>query len=259
MTDPRFTRCFFVVAAVHAALIFVIIVCPEVWRLFRKPKPLIVPVEFLVEVPGSPEPPGTEVRSEPSPPEPKPEIPKPKPPTPRPPKEDKPKPPEPKPEPDAASAKPKPEPKPDAVKPGPVKVERSTTKVKRTLTRYSAKPQASKLTAEQIQKLLDMGAKPSDRTQIPDEDSRGLDLIRRTLYEAWVQPEMPVAASPVAEVELVLDRTGGIRSWRILKGSGSAEFDASVRAALQQVSRINGLTSSFLDRFSRVTVAFRLE
>jgi TonB family protein len=70
---------------------------------------------------------------------------------------------------------------------------------------------------------------------------------------------MPAAASPVAEVELVLDSSGNVRSWRILAGSGSAEFDASIRAALSQVSRIEGLTPSFLKRFSRVTVEFKLE
>lgn len=244
--DPRFTRCFMTVLAVHVAIILALLVFPEVARLFRKPKPLIVPVEFLVEVPGSPEPPGPEVRPKPEPPKPKPgpEPPKPKP-------KPKPEPPKPTPPaPDAVTTKPKRE---------PVKVERSQTKVTRTLTRPAPKPTPSKLTAEEIEKLLAMNAKPSDRTQIPDEDSRGLDLIRRTLYAAWTQPAMPAAANPVTEVELVLDAGGAVRSWRIVSGSGSAEFDASVRAALAQITRIDGLTPSFLRRFSRVTVAFRLE
>ncbi len=234
--DARYARCFVVVFAIHVAIIVGMLLVPEVLRLFRKPRPLIVPIEFLVEVDGSPEPPT------PKPPTPKP--PTPKPPTPKPP------PPKP-PAPDAVSVKP--------VKP-PVKarqIERNTNRVVRT--RYSATPVRSRLTVEEIERLLAMNAQPSDRTQIPDEDSRGLDIIRRTLYAAWTQPEASSVAAPVAEVELMLDTRGTVLSARIVRGSGSAEFDASVRAAIAAVGRIDGLTSAFLSRFSRVTVAFRLE
>jgi outer membrane biosynthesis protein TonB len=223
----RTTRIVMWVAAVHVAIVILLLVVPAVSRLFRKKPDMVIPIEFVVAVPPAPVP-------EPDP-QPTPAKPKPKPV-----------------EPDPVPPKPKPKPR---VRP---KIERSTNLVTRTT---SAKPPPAKPTPlpEEIARLLAAGAKPSDHTSVPGEDPRCLEMIRRALYAAWVQPSVSGAASLVAEATLELGAGGAVRSGRVSRSSGSAEFDASVEAALRSVSRVEGLTAGFLKRYPSVSIAFRVE
>ena len=183
----RFWKYFWRVAGVHAVLLVLIIVVPAVLRFIsRKREPLVVPIEFTVEVPSEPAPPV---------PDPPPVVPKPDPdPTP---------PPEPKP-------KPKPKPRPP--------IERSTNMVTRSTGAPQPKPTPA-LTAKQSQELLAAGAKPSDRTSIPGEDARCMDMIRRRLYAAWTQPTGYAGDVRTAEVALTLRKGGSVAAWSLVRPS----------------------------------------
>jgi colicin import membrane protein len=219
-----FMTYFWKVAGIHAAILIVLLIVPAVRHLFRKKPPVVLPIEFVVEVPS---------HSTPPVPEPRPQIPEPAP---------------------VLAPKPKPRPKPKP-KPRP-EIKRSTNLVTRANKRTVSKPT---LSAEEIQRLLNAGAKPSDHTSDPGEDARCLDIIRRRFYAAWTQPAGYAGDGHSAEVALDLLSGGRIGGWQILRGSGSAEFDASVKSAAGSISQVNGLTEGFIKRRPKVTIAFRIE
>jgi outer membrane biosynthesis protein TonB len=219
----RFWRYFWRVAAVHGVILLLLLVVPALMRLIRKKTaPVVMPIEFLVEVPRTPPPPVPDLP---------PVIPKPDP---------------------IPKPKPKPKPKPRAP------IRRSTNLVTRTSNAPKPKPKPT-LTAKQIQDLLDEGAKPSDRTSIPGEDARCMDIIRRRLYSAWSQPTGFAGDTRVAEVALTLRSGGKVAAWNLVKSSGSSEFDATVKSAAGSIGRIDHLTDGFISRHPTVTIAFRVE
>jgi outer membrane biosynthesis protein TonB len=238
----RFWRTFKVVAAVHVVVVIVLVVAGGL-RAFRRDEEFVQPVEFLVEVPpslvASPEEsrvPGPVAPEEIGPPSP--------------PSESKPeetelpervKEPEPKP-------KPKPGPKPP--------IERSATPVVR---RPDGKPPVAPLSEDEIRKLLDRGAKPSNRTVIPDDNNICFGLVRKAYYDAWIQPSRNEIGDASAEVLIRLGAGGTVVLQELKRPSGIAVLDSSVIAAAKQVRRIDGLTSDFISRHPTVTVLFRLE
>ena len=114
------------------------------------------------------------------------------------------------------------------------------------------------LTREQIQRLLDKGAKPADRTVIPAEEQRYFAIIRRVLYGAWQPPSPAEAGDSVAEVSLRLLPGGVIGGWKIAKPSGNALLDASVETALGSVRKIPNLSAAFLNSHREVTISFQV-
>lgn len=247
--NRRFLHSVTFVTIVHGLVIGMLLVVSGCHSLFSRRKELYIPVEFTVEVPRGPdttraklpeEP--TEV-AEPDEPEPAPEV------TVAAPTVRK-----------TDTAKPKPvaeKPKTAAEKPKTTKVVPSTKLVKRTHPGGSTRKPP--LTAAEIERLLAQGARPSDHTSIPGEDDRCRELIRMRLYDAWTQPGGTRADGRVAEVTLELGSGGLVRNWRMTSRSGSAEFDASVEAAMRSVARIEHLTPEFVERNPRVTIAFELE
>jgi len=134
-------------------------------------------------------------------------------------------------------------------------IERSTTRVDKQPTR----PEREPMTEEEIRKLLAQGAKLSDHTSVPDEDTRCFELVRRALYGAWDQPAAAEAGNARAEVALRLGAGGRVVSRDIVKSSGNSVLDASVKVALNAVERITGLTAGFMERHKVVTISFRVE
>jgi len=252
----RFWRTFRVVAAVHVAIVIALVVAGGV-RSCARTREFVQPVEFLVEVPPSliqhqeevPEPePAAPDKVEPPAPLPEREPEKVKIPEPERVKEPEPRPkPEPKP---AAEPKPKPKPKP---KP---EIEKSRTPVVR---HPGGKPAVAPLSEEEIRKLLEKGAKPSDRTVIPDDSSICFGLVRKAYYDAWIQPSREEIGDASAEVLIRLAGDGLVISRELRRPSGIAALDSSVLAAAGQVRRIDGLTPDFISRHPTVTVLFKLE
>ena len=239
MSQP--TKTFKVVAGVHIGVIAIAFFHSGVVHLFE-PKPEIrLPIDFVVDVtppmpdvgevlPDIPEPEFTPPDPIPAPiPEPIPEpIPVPVP-TPKPPPKRKPRPP----------------------------IEVSRRKVPRPGAPKLAKQK--QLSEAEIQKLLADGATAGNYTSIPDEDSRCLALIQKTLYAAWVQPSSEAAGGAVALLNVAFDPSGRVRSCKLQSPSGSAALDASVQQAARSITRIRGLTPDFVRRHATVSVSFTVE
>jgi len=232
-------RVFKTVAGLHLAVLLMVLSwgCVERWLA---PKPVIaVPVEFIVDVtPPMPEN-GVEDILLPEP-EPAPEaIPEliPDPPKPKPPDPPKPKPPEP----------PKP-PKPA--------FERGQRIVRET---GSPTPKPNPLSAEEIRRMLEAGATAGDRTSIPDEDSRALALIKKTLDTLWQKPSKAAAGEAEAFLRVWIEADGRVTRAELSRRSGNAALDESVEAVGRQVQRFHGLPADFIRRRSPVTIAFTVQ
>lgn len=115
------------------------------------------------------------------------------------------------------------------------------------------------LTPEEIQKLLAQGAKPSDRTVIPDDDTIHFAMVKQAFHDAWVQPSITEAGDAVVEVEIKFAGDGTVVGARLKTASGVSVMDASVEKALKYVKRVSGLTSDFLERHGTITISFRVE
>ncbi len=229
-------RVFRTVAGLHLAVLLGLLSwgCVERWMA---PKPVIaVPVEFIVDVTPLLEDGMSDTLPEPEP-EPEPEaMPELVPVPPKPPEPKPPKPPEPKP--------PKPE------------FERGQRIVRETGT---PAPKKNTLTPEEIRKLLDMGATAGDRTSIPDEDSRALALIKKTLDTLWQKPSKAAVGNAEAFLRVWIEPDGRVSRAELSRRSGNAALDESVEAVGRLVQRFHGLPAEFIRRRSPVTIAFEVQ
>ncbi len=135
----------------------------------------------------------------------------------------------------------------------------------------------SKLTAAEVQRLLDRGAKigkstlsETDLRRLLNSDTRFgdgksmtqdavyLDAIKQTMYRAWDQPTSLGIAGLVAKVEFSFSADGSISGRRLTAPSGNATMDESVMRAAKSVPRINGIPITFFASHRRITVAFEL-
>lgn len=91
-----------------------------------------------------------------------------------------------------------------------------------------------------------------------DERQRCMLLIKRALYDAWDQPASADAGLRPAGLEIHLDLSGRISSYTITQSSGSPQFDRTVLLAAKAVPQVEGLSTSFLKEYSRLTVEFKL-
>jgi len=125
----------------------------------------------------------------------------------------------------------------------------------------SVKPLTDKkLSRAEIEKALRDGARPGVRNEIPaDEISRCVFLVKRAMYEAWEQPGAGDAGPRPALLDIRLDSSGRIVSYRIRQSSGSAFFDQTVLKAAANAAPIRGLSLAFLKQYESLTVEFKLE
>jgi len=216
-----------VVTIVHVVIVLTLSAVSGFRWLFRPEPTKAIPIEFTVEVAGEPAPEPTPA-IEPEPPDP---VPTPRPPDPPPVKKTPPK------------KKPR------------KKIETSQKRIRRP-TGSDRKPS---LTPEEIERLLAQGARPSDRTRIPDADARGFARVRAAFYEVWVQPSRAEVGGETVEAIIVLGTGGRVISSRLSCPSGNAVLDNSVRRALNAVKRVTGLPSGFEKRHREISIAFRVE
>lgn len=220
-----FARNLRVVAAVHAGIV-ILLVLTGLWKgCERRKKDVVIPMEFLVAVPPAAEEKKAEKENTedkiPS------EVP-------------------------LKTASRKPEEKKPVKKP--VKI--STKPAARP---SETKPAAKPLSAEEIKKLLEKGARPSDRTVIPDDDSICFGLVQQAFHDAWVQPSAAEAGNAVVEAEIRLALDGTVLSSQVVKSSGVDVMDQSVVKALRFVRKVGGLDRGFLERHGAITISFRVE
>lgn len=125
----------------------------------------------------------------------------------------------------------------------------------------STKPLTDKmLSRADIEKALLAGARPGTRNMIPeDEMSRCVVLVKRAMYEAWEQPGASDSGSRPALLDIRLDSTGRVVSYKIRQSSGSDFFDKTVLKAAANAAPIRGLSVAFLKQYETLTVEFKLE
>ena len=275
--------------ALHGVLLFVAVVVPLLPGF--RPKEVVIPLDFTVvleenltepNVPPEKAEPETKKAPDPEPPvtAPDPDPPKPVP-LPDPPKDavavEKKKEPETKKKPDPVKKPPEPAKKPPepVKKPEPFKKGKRVEPPKRPpqpkfeelYKPYDPKKPASykpvtdkKLSRAEIEKALREGARAGTRNEIPeDELSRCVVLVKRALYDAWEQPGGGDAGPRPALLDIRLDSTGRIVSYRIRQSSGSAYFDQTVLKAAANAAPIRGLTLAFLKQYETLTVEFKLD
>ncbi len=219
-------KIFRIVSGVHLVVFFFVFSYGFVSGCFRRPPDRVIPVEFLVDVRTAPD------VAEPDVVEPDPA---------------------PDPEPDPPAPTPDPTPRPQR------QIQVNTNRVVRRTPEQPAPAPENPLTPEEIRRLLDEGATASDRTSIPDEDGRGLAIIRETLYRIWDAPSRAAVGDAEAVLELRLGPGGAVQSTRLSRASGNPILDESVEQVGARIGRIHGLPSGFVERRPRVTIAFSVE
>jgi len=152
-----------------------------------------------------------------------------------------------------------PEPKPEPVKKQEfVKSTNRVTRVDQDFT--TLKPAQKRLTPAEIKKLLDDGAKPGVKNQVPpNEVSRCISLIERELKAVWIQPGGAGAGSRPAILTIRLDANGRIVQYSIRQSSGNLSFDQTVLKAAANCPPIRGLSSGFLKQYDTIPIEFVLQ
>lgn len=84
------------------------------------------------------------------------------------------------------------------------------------------------------------------------------DLIWTKYYQAWVAPETRDVRNPT-RVEIVVTRDGRVISSNIIKGSGDATLDRSVRQALDRVTRLPAFPVGAKDAQRTFRINFELK
>jgi TonB family protein len=215
-----------IVTIVHIVIVLGLSAISGCRWLFKPKAKQVIPIEFTVEVPG-------EAAPEPAP------IVEPAPPPP-----------------------PDPVPTPRPQDPPPVKKPPRRRKIEtnqKRIRRQAGSDRKPTLSPEEIERLLAQGARPSDRTRIPDADARGFARVRAAFYEVWVQPSRAEVGGVTVEAIIVLGTGGRVISGRISKPSGNAVLDNSVRRALNAVKQVSGLPSGFEKRHREISIAFRVQ
>ncbi len=229
------------VIAAHLVVVLTLLIVPWLRRRFRTPPPQIIPIELSMYMAAAPAP-------EP--------VPMADPTTTAP---------EPAPETESAVttnrpvADPVPEPDPEPVRKRP-RIEVSEERVVRRRDTTPAPETQPALTADALRNLLtDTLASETTSARItPSDEQRDLELIRQTLHQAWRQPSGHHLRGRVTVVSLRLNSQGTILEHTIDRSSGDPAMDASVRAAMDAVNRVPGLSSGFATRRPRVTIYFEL-
>jgi len=85
-------------------------------------------------------------------------------------------------------------------------------------------------------------------------------MVKQIMYEAWQQPSgLANAGNPTASVTIRVKRDGTISDWQMLRPSGNALMDDSVKRAVQAVKRLKPLPPQFIGPSQDITIQFELE
>jgi TonB family protein len=151
---------------------------------------------------------------------------------------------------------------PDASQPkSKSKVQKSTKLVKRSQVAQGGTTRTSNLSPEEIRRLLAAGARISDRTSIPDDYQivGYYNIVRQAMYDAWIQPSSLAGTVGLsAEVEIRVQRNGGITQRNMTRRSGNSLMDDSVMKAVHSVSMLRPLPPEFPGAYKDITITFEL-
>lgn len=252
-----------IAAVFHGLLILALLLFPSIPGCEQHRDPPLVPFDLVVEVP-----PGDEMGEETSPekwtpPEPEPEPAEPEPETDvvslKPPKPTPKVPPKPKPEPAKKKAEPPRKDNSTPAKTSKSKIQVSRKKIKNPYgSSKSTRTPTKLLSAAEIRKRLAAGSKIGDHTSDVDDEYLYLEIVRRTFYQAWIQPSSIPIDGMAVKVDIELGANGAVQGHRLSMSSGNAVMDESVMRAVQAVRRIPGLSADFIRGHRRLPVVFEL-
>ena len=119
----------------------------------------------------------------------------------------------------------------------------------------------SRLSEAEVNRLLAMGATPSDRLRIPaSETQRCMAIIEKALFSAWKRPSAEHDTGRGTEINIVIGTSGTILTSKITRGSGNKTFDESVIDAVNSTARFTGLTPDFIKQYEKgVIIKFELK
>lgn len=85
-------------------------------------------------------------------------------------------------------------------------------------------------------------------------------MVKQIMYEAWQQPSgLANAGNPVATVVIRVKRDGSVSDWQMVRPSGNALMDESVKRAVQAVRRLKPLPPQLIGPSHDITIQFELE
>lgn len=157
-----------------------------------------------------------------------------------------------------------PEPPKTPVKPKPKPVQVSTVRVTRTQAPApKPRPSPKPPTEEELRAALSKG--PPLGPVGPSAETSGFpfgwyfSLVRQAMYEAWDQPGGLAASSGLRVIaELRVSRDGTILRREIIRPSGHALMDESVRKAIHSVSKLPALPDGYSGTTRDIQIAFEL-
>lgn len=250
----QFTKRGYVVTAVHAGIIGVLLVSTELSRLFIREK-TIRPVEFTVAIPDLGQKPDSKDEKIQAAPQKTVEAKKPEPLKDEPKEELKP---EPKKEPDTATTIVEPKKNWEPKKANEITIGPKVKSGPKLPPPTTSKP--SDLSEAELRRLLDLGALPSDETHTPEGDALFDAIIQNAFKRNWVQPEDESATGKSAVVEVKFSNDGRVLSRRLIQRSGNAELDQSIEAAIMTVTRVDNIPRDYFERCrGRRTITYRIE
>ncbi len=83
--------------------------------------------------------------------------------------------------------------------------------------------------------------------------------IKRIYDDAWIRPSNASNSSATAIVEVTIESGGRVRSSRMIKPSGDADFDRSVRQALDRVRKVPPFPEGDKDREKTFRINYNLK
>lgn len=151
------------------------------------------------------------------------------------------------------------EPKPDEAEVKNQAVKSSPITVKQQVNNSGVQPgYGKKLTPEEIQRWMNLGATAGDHNSILEGDALYEEIIKRACYNAWNQPSYQEVGRATAEVTIKFLPDGTIVDVTMTRKTGNAAMDGSVMQAVNSLKRIDGLSPDFLRYNSPVIVSFRV-
>lgn len=113
-------------------------------------------------------------------------------------------------------------------------------------------------TEAEIRRFLDQDYRPGTKTQLAaDETQRCISLIRAAFYNKWDRPPWTDSLKEML-LSVQFDMSGRVKGYRLLKSSGDAKADATVRQAAALVHMVTGLSTDFLRENPEVTIRFKV-
>lgn len=106
--------------------------------------------------------------------------------------------------------------------------------------------------------LLNQGYRPGKVTTLaPNETSRCLALLKRAVDDKWRELSPRTGSRGTVLIAIRFNKAGDIVSTSLIEGTGDVTTDSAALRVVRSVGNVRGLSSQFLDRYSKETITIR--